>query len=116
MHPPIDGATNATYAVAKVQTNDTGLYRVIVSNEFGSATSAPATLTVNTEGLAIDLYAGVTIVGDVGKTYQVRYATDLNQPNWIVLTNITLSNPLQLWLDLEPATRARRFYSVIPSP
>jgi hypothetical protein len=113
---PIAGATNAAYAVANIQTNDAGLYRVVVSNEFGSVTSAQATLIVNTEGVAFSLYAGVTIVGHIGKTYQVRYATDLSQPTWTALTNITLSAPTQLWFDLEPALRTRRYYSVLPVP
>ena len=113
---PIDGATNAAYAVANVQTNNAGLYRVVVSNEFGSVTSAPATLIVNTEGVAIDLYAGVKVVGEVGKTYQVRYTTNLSQPTWVPVTNIILSVPIYLWIDPDPATRGRRFYSVTPAP
>src|SRR6266571_3403675 len=69
----------------KLQTNDAGLYVVTVANEFGNVTSTPATLTVNTEGVAINLYSGVTIVGEVGKSYQIRYTTNLSQPTWVPL-------------------------------
>src|SRR5262245_50234077 len=43
----IVGATSATFSVASAATADAGQYRVIVTNSLGSATSNPATLTVN---------------------------------------------------------------------
>ncbi|MCL4785706.1 MAG: immunoglobulin domain-containing protein [Verrucomicrobia bacterium] len=43
----IPGATAATYTIASVQTNDAGNYRCVVTNAYGSATSAAAALTVN---------------------------------------------------------------------
>ena len=42
----ISGATNATLAVTNAQVSDGGNYFVIVTNAFGSATSAVATVTV----------------------------------------------------------------------
>src|SRR5438552_4693903 len=39
-------ATNASLALTNVQTNDAGSYRVVVTNSYGSVTSAVATLTV----------------------------------------------------------------------
>ncbi len=41
----IPDATNATYSIASVAATDLGIYRVIVSNEVGVATSADALLT-----------------------------------------------------------------------
>ena len=43
---PIDGATDAVYAVPSAALADAGTYRVVVSNGNGSATSADATLSV----------------------------------------------------------------------
>ncbi len=43
----IDGATSATLTLNNVQASDAGAYTVIVANVAGSATSDPATLTVN---------------------------------------------------------------------
>jgi pectate lyase len=43
---PIANATNATYTIATVLTNQAGKYAVIVTNNFGAATSSVATLTV----------------------------------------------------------------------
>lgn len=43
----IRNATAATYAIPVTQSSDAGAYSVTVTNAFGSATSAAATLTVN---------------------------------------------------------------------
>ena len=43
----INNATNSTLTLSSVSTNDAGDYSVLVSNAYGSATSAVATLTVN---------------------------------------------------------------------
>jgi len=42
----LSGATGATLALSSVQTNQAGIYSVIVSNAYGSAASAPASLVV----------------------------------------------------------------------
>ncbi|MFN8011519.1 MAG: immunoglobulin domain-containing protein [Holophagaceae bacterium] len=47
---PIGGATASTYAIAATVAGDAGSYDVVVSNPGGSATSNPATLTVNPAG------------------------------------------------------------------
>jgi hypothetical protein len=42
------GATSPSYAIAAATTDDAGEYDVVVTNDLGSVTSDPATLTVNT--------------------------------------------------------------------
>lgn len=43
---PIGGATNATVTLTSVQTNQAGLYSVVITSPYGSVTSSNATLTV----------------------------------------------------------------------
>ncbi len=43
---PLTGATNLTYAITNVQLSDAGAFTFVASNEFGSATSQVARLTV----------------------------------------------------------------------
>jgi hypothetical protein len=43
---PMAGATNVTYRIFNAQTNNAGIYDVVVSNASGSVTSAPARLTM----------------------------------------------------------------------
>lgn len=44
---PLAGATGASLVLPNVQPADTGTYSVVIKNDFGSATSRTATLTVN---------------------------------------------------------------------
>lgn len=46
----ISGATSASFTIASAQTSNAGNYSALVTNSAGSATSALATLTVNTGG------------------------------------------------------------------
>jgi len=43
---PVSGGTNAALAVTNAQTANVGFYQVVVTNLLGSATSAPAALTI----------------------------------------------------------------------
>lgn len=79
----VPGGTNATLTLSGVSTNDNGnKYRVTVSNGFGSATSADATLTVNavptdlpnTNLLGWAAYAGVTGGAGGSETVVTTYA------------------------------------------
>ena len=92
----------------------------MVSNEAGSVTSSAALLTVNPSGVSIGIYPGITIDGVAGRTYGIQYATNLDSPAWINLTNLTLTVPTQLWFDSEAdvssGSQPRRFYRVIAVP
>lgn len=92
--------TNSTLEFSAVQIGDAGLYFVIVTSPYGSATNAPAQLVVNPANISLGLYAGVTIEGVPGYTYGIQYTTDLRDTNsWITATNLTLSQPVELWVD-----------------
>jgi hypothetical protein len=59
----------------------------------------------------------LTISGDVGKTYDIQTTTNLSQTNtWLTVTNLTLLQPAQLWIDTRTDTTSgdapRRFYRV----
>lgn len=43
---PITGATMATYVIPSAKTTNSGSYAVVVTNNYGSKTSSPITLTV----------------------------------------------------------------------
>jgi hypothetical protein len=61
--------------------------------------------------------AASTIDGVVGYTYGIEYTTDLTDTNsWQNLTNVTLTQPLELWVDRSVNVSApgnpKRFYRV----
>jgi hypothetical protein len=116
----ISWATNSSLLLTNLAFSDAGDYWVVVTNSLSSATSPHASLAVNPAGVSIGVYPGITIVGIVGKTYGIQYATNLDSPMWNILTNLTLAEPTQLWLDTDTdvtsGNRPRRYYRVIAVP
>ena len=88
------GGTNTAFTITSAQLASAGNYSVIVTNSFGSATSAPAVLTVVTAPLLtslsvlnLDVVLGFST--STGATYFVESRTDLAAGNWLnTLTNI----------------------------
>jgi hypothetical protein len=114
---PIAGATESSLVLTNLQATNAGIYSVVVTDAHSSITSSNAYLTVNPAGVSLALYAGITIDGVVGLTYGIQYTTNLSDTNsWQGIANITLSVPTELWFDVQPANRAKRFYRVVPGP
>ena len=103
----ISGATNATYSLVGVQTNQAGSYTVVVSNALGSVTSAPpAVLTVITPpqigthptGQSFSLGGGVTlsvVANGTGLSYQWQLnGTDISgaTSSTLNLANLNATN------------------------
>lgn len=59
---PLPDATNSSYTLNSVQTNDAGSYAVLATNLYGSTTSAVATLTVIVAPAILVPPAGLTVV------------------------------------------------------
>lgn len=57
----LTNATSSSFSILIVQTNDAASYSVIVSNTFGSVTSAPALLTVNATMLDVPFNPGADL-------------------------------------------------------
>ena len=110
-------ATNATLVLTNLQMTNAGAYSVVVSDAVTNLTSTLANLTMNPSGVAIALYAGVTIDGVVGQTYGIQSTLDLSNTNsWVGRTNLTLTVPTYLWYDSQPATQPQTYYRVLPGP
>jgi hypothetical protein len=112
-------ATNQVLTLHSVQSTNAGLYSIVVSSALGSVTNTPAMLVVNAAGVSLGLYPGLIIDGVVGYKYVIQRTADLTDTNsWVTMTNITLVQPLQLWVDTNvdaslPAN-SRHFYQVLP--
>jgi len=118
---PIPWATNATLTLSSLELYDAATYQVKVTNKYGSVTSTPAQLVVNPAGITLGMYPGLTIEGTVGKNFGIQYTTDVTATNsWTTLTNITLTQPVQLWLDtgvnVYDGTQPRRYYRIVAIP
>ena len=116
---PIPNGTNSQLLLSSIQFTNAGLYSVVVSNPFGSVTNAPAQVVVNPAGVSLGIYPGVTITGTIGYIYTIQRTPDLaNTNSWVTLTNLTLSQPVQIWVDTSADAskpgNPRYFYRVLP--
>ncbi|MEY2411025.1 MAG: hypothetical protein QOF48_3695 [Verrucomicrobiota bacterium] len=67
--------------------------------------------------LNVKMFAGLTIAGQTGFNYRVEYTGNLtNQTLWQTLTDLTLSNSPQFFLDTTSPFSARRFYRAVTLP
>lgn len=103
---PIAGANSASYTTSIV-----GTYYAIVGNSSGSVTSG----TVSLSTTSIALYAGLTVTGPVGTTYNIQYTTSLSgTPVWTTLGTLTLTSSSMLYLDTTvAANQPQRFYRAV---
>ena len=65
-------------------------------------------------GLSLQLYAGLSVTGQVGRVYQVQYATELSETNtWYALQHFELKwNPHE-FVDTTCPAREQRFYRAV---
>jgi hypothetical protein len=116
----IANATNSTLSFIGIQLTNAGLYTVVVTSPLGSVTNTPEQVVVNPAGFTFGgIYPSVIIQGVVGYNYLIQDNTNLaNTNSWVTLTNLTLTQPIQLWVDTNtdaslPANPLR-FYRVLP--
>ena len=115
----IANATNQTFSLLSIQFASAGLYSVVVSSPFGSVTNTPAQVVVNVAGVSLGFSPTLTIVGVPGLSYIIQSTTNLEDTNsWITLTNMTLTQPTQLFIDTtvdaSSPFNSKHFYKVLP--
>ena len=115
----IANATDSTLTLSSIQFTDAGLYSVVVSNSFGIVTNAPYQVVVNAADISLGLCPEVKINGTVGYSYIIQSTVDLSNTNlWLTLTNLTLTQPFQIWADTSTDTtqpsNPRKYYRVLP--
>ena len=106
------GATGSALSLNSLNASQAGVYTVVVSNAAGSVTSSAATLSL----LNLNMFAGLTIVGQVGGTYQIDYRINMNNTNWFNLTNVVLPSSPYLFIDTASPQFPQRFYRAVLLP
>jgi hypothetical protein len=124
----IANATNASLTLTNVQGTNAGMYSVVVSNPYGSVSSATAQLILYDPYTEIQvewyfdsyMYAGLNIAGRPGATYVLKYTTDLRNTNWAawtpLATNTIDSSGWFFYLDEESPYAPYRFYGAKLQP
>jgi len=105
----ISGATTATLTIANATASDAARYRVVVANSSGTAISFAVPLALQ----SLHFYPVVELVGKIGDTYRVEYATALNPTTWISLsTNVLNASPTFITDTSSPGSNTRFYRSV----
>src|SRR6185295_14441890 len=89
---PIAGRTNGTFVVAYATPGDAGAYTVVVSNPYGSATSAVANVTGEVNTL------GPTILSAIGETNLSIVTVTLYDENGVHLVSASIAANYQVHL------------------
>jgi hypothetical protein len=110
----IPGATSPSYAIGQVVAGDMGGYNVVITNSFGSVTSRVAQLSISF--LDIKSYAGIEILGLVGRTYRVEATPASGPVNWQTLTNLVLPTSPYIWIDFGSPAAGQRIYRAAELP
>lgn len=86
----------------------------IYASNAGDPASFVASFDFKAHYLTIQMYAGLTINGVTGATYQIQGSTNLNSPtNWTTLTNLTLPSSPYLFFDASSAGQPMKFYRAL---
>lgn len=116
----LSGQTSSVLTLTNLRSDQTGSYQVVVKDNYGqSTTSTPATLIVGDACIELKMYAGMNISGEAGRTYELRYTTDLSNTNlatWTPLATNVMSSSGWFCVDRESASSPRRFYAVRLQP
>jgi hypothetical protein len=113
----IPGATNSTYTINSVSTNDAGSYAALVTNGYAAMISSPALLTVTPGAIPPRLVTArfgqslsITFNAEAGRTYRLLSSTNLS--TWLpISTNAAFSSgPVQF---IQPVTSSFNFYRVV---
>jgi hypothetical protein len=110
----LSGASSNIYSIASAQPGQAGDYRVIVTNSYGAATSAPATLFIRLRPLlSLSLAPSngqphITLTGTPGDRYVIEAST--NFPFWNSVQTVTNANGSVLYSDPGSPGETRKFY------
>jgi NHL repeat len=73
--------------------------------------------TVPTTGFSLNMYAGLSITGMLGRSYRIEFTGSLAESNaWTPASFITLTSSPTLWFDADSPNRQNRFYRAVLLP
>jgi uncharacterized repeat protein (TIGR03803 family) len=115
------GSTNRDVTLANVSPTDAGSYSVIVSNGFGSVTSAPACLTIVYQpwflsAVRSNCALALTWSTSPGQRYRLQYKSSLTATNWANLGGFVSPTSNAFTAFDNVCTNAQRFYRVVLFP
>jgi hypothetical protein len=105
--------------IPNVTSNDVAQYSVVVSNQLGYATSAPAALNVSagpSVQLTLTAPGLLNLQGDTGITWQVQSRDSIATGTWLPLGNVLLDTNPKSFIDTNSLSQSNRFYRAQKMP
>ena len=93
-----------------MKTNSRTINRGLCALALGSAMAAPGAVPVITDTAMVPRF---TIHSDLGVTNQIQYSSNLSQTNWVVLTNLLVTQSPYRFVDADAPPAPQRFYRVL---
>jgi N-acetylneuraminic acid mutarotase len=107
----IPNATAPTLTINAAMLDDAGKYFLTVSDAFTIQVTQMAKLTVSDFSMA----PVIRVTGQIGDVFRIEKTTSLEGTiQWNFITDITLTEPLAVWVDLDNPLPDKRFYRVTP--
>jgi hypothetical protein len=114
----LNGATASSFSLSNIQPANAGGYTVVITNVYGSITSAVASLKVLVSPTLTNVSGSSTNFGFnfqtvFGSTYVTQYKANLNDTNWTAIaTNIGTGNLLSENFAITSGL-SNRFYRIV---
>ena len=106
--------TNGPAMLGPVETMGTCVINNVLYAVGGTdGTNALASMEALMPPMSINMYAGLTLYGKVGSTYEIDYCSNLAASNWTALTTVVLSNNPYLYIDTNSTYFSHRFYRAV---
>jgi hypothetical protein len=105
---PIEGATNAMFAIDSVESSDEGTYSLGIKDMFGVSFSDEIQLLVS--NVKASRCMSMSFSEPLGSPIQIKYTEDLGNGAWLVLTNTIVSTLPFVITDTGSAGKTTRFY------
>jgi sugar lactone lactonase YvrE len=102
-----NGADGVSVSGGTIYVADSGNERI------RSITNNPQPQIISGANLGIRTFAGVTITGIVGRTYQIQSSPDMN--TWNTVATVLLTSSPYLWIDQNPVS-GTKFYRAVMLP
>jgi probable HAF family extracellular repeat protein len=112
---PLTGPFTNSLVLNSLKGTDSGIYRLVVTNSAGRATSVEAALQVLDPVLATALYTVVQVRGEVGGRYQIEYKNQPEATAWLPLSSLTLTQNPQLVLQPTSVNMESHFFKSLVS-
>ncbi|MCX6880457.1 MAG: hypothetical protein NTW21_42635 [Verrucomicrobia bacterium] len=87
-----------------------------VTSAYGTVISGASTIVVEPLRVAIEMFAGLIIQAEAGKTVRIQATTNLTTGTWTTLAEIVMPTPPYTYYDADSPHHPKRFYRAVEVP